>query len=436
MMKNLRIKFIVAFLCIMLISGFCSLIISTIIFSPSIEKESRNSQKKIVDTIIELKDKTEFTLNKIIDLSNKDGYDVEIVSNLFEDINIDYNIPNKEFIQIKKSSIPIVDTILKIDDNYVKISNSFNDRAKHYRAILGGGIALIISIIIATIISGIISKKVLKPIRELNKATYEVAKGNFNIKVDIPRDHEFGLLTRNFNKMVKELNGIETLRSDFVSNVSHEIKTPLASIQGFAKLVQDSSFSDDERSEFAEIIINESARLSKLSSNILKLSKLENQDIITEKTQFSLDEQIRCAILIMEAEWNEKNIELDIELEKVNIIENEDLLQQVWLNLIGNAIKFTSDGGKIKIKLMNFEDEILIKISDNGIGMSEETKKHIFEKFYQGDKAHLSNGNGLGLALVKRIIELCNGRIKVDSKLGEGTTFTIRLNKSVNLIEI
>ncbi len=436
MMKNLRIKFIVAFLCVMLISGFCSLIISTIIFSPSIEKESRNSQKKIVDTIIELKDKTEFSLEKIIDLSNKDRYDVEIISNLSEKIGINYDISNNQFIQIKKSSIPIVETILKIDDGYIKISNAFNDRAKHYRAIFGGGTALIISIIISTIISGIISKKVLKPIRELNKATYEVAKGNFDVKVDIPRDHEFGLLTKNFNKMVKELNGIETLRSDFVSNVSHEIKTPLASIQGFAKLVQDRSFSDDERSEFAEIIINESARLSKLSSNILKLSKLENQDIITEKTKFPLDEQIRCAILIMESEWNEKNIELDIELEEVEIIENEDLLQQVWLNLIGNAIKFTNDGGKIRIKLMNFEDEILIKISDNGIGMSEETKKHIFEKFYQGDKAHLSNGNGLGLALVKRIIELCNGKIKVDSKVGEGTTFTIRLNKSVNLIEV
>jgi len=229
--------------------------------------------------------------------------------------------------------------------------------------------------------------------------------------------------------MVHELSSIETLRNDFVSNVSHEIKTPIASIQGFAKLIQDKNLNDDERSEFTDIIISELSRLSKLTSNILKLSKLENQEVITGKAEFALDEQIRCAILIMEPEWSEKGIDLDIDLDKVSIIGNEDLLQQVWLNIIGNAIKFTEKGGTIGIKLMDLQDKIVIKVSDNGVGMNEETQRHIFDKFYQGDKSHLSKGNGLGLSLVKRIIELCDGEIKVRSKLYYGTTFTIGLPK-------
>jgi len=289
--------------------------------------------------------------------------------------------------------------------------------------------AILISILIATIISGLISEKVLRPVRELSKATKEVAKGDFSVRVVVPKDYEFGFLTENFNKMVNELNSIETLRNDFVSNVSHEIKTPLASIQGFAKLLQDDNFSVDERKEFTDIIINESIRLSKLTSNILKLSKLENQEINTQKVEFSLDEQIRCAILIMEQEWNQKNLSLDIELDEVNIVENEDLLQQVWINLIGNAIKFTEDGGRISVKLKDFNERVVVEISDSGIGMNEETIRHMFDKFYQGDRSRLSEGNGLGLSLVRRIIDLCGGKIYIKSELGAGTTLIVELKK-------
>ncbi len=429
MRKNLRVKFVVILLLMMIVSGICSLIISALMFSGNIEKESKNAQRKVVDTIIELYDNTDFTLNKIIELSNNDRYEVILINDLHEYAGTADTLHEREFLQIKTKRLPIINTILKVDDRYIKISNSFNEKSVHIRAFFLTITSLIISTVIATIISGIASKRILRPIRTLSKATEEVAKGNFSVKIGIPKDYEFSLLAKNFNKMVHELSSIETLRNDFVSNVSHEIKTPIASIQGFAKLIQDKNLDDDERSEFTDIIISESSRLSKLTSNILKLSKLENQEVITGKAEFALDEQIRCAILIMEPEWSEKGIDLDIDLDKVSIIGNEDLLQQVWLNIIGNAIKFTGKGGTIGIKLMDLKDKIVIKVSDNGVGMNEETQRHIFDKFYQGDKSHLSKGNGLGLSLVKRIIELCDGEIKVRSKLYYGTTFTIGLPK-------
>ncbi|WP_346878481.1 MULTISPECIES: HAMP domain-containing sensor histidine kinase [unclassified Clostridium] len=429
MRKNLRVKFVVILLLMMIVSGICSLIISALMFSGNIEKESKNAQRKVVDTIIELYDNTDFTLNKIIELSNNDRYEVILINDLHEYAGTADTLHEREFLQIKTKRLPIINTILKVDDRYIKISNSFNEKSVHIRAFFLTITSLIISTVIATIISGIASKRILRPIRTLSKATEEVAKGNFSVKIGIPKDYEFSLLAKNFNKMVHELSSIETLRNDFVSNVSHEIKTPIASIQGFAKLIQDKNLDDDERSEFTDIIISESSRLSKLTSNILKLSKLENQEVITGKAEFALDEQIRCAILIMEPEWSEKGIDLDIDLDKVSIIGNEDLLQQVWLNIIGNAIKFTEKGGTIGIKLMDLKDKIVIKVSDNGVGMNEETQRHIFDKFYQGDKSHLSKGNGLGLSLVKRIIELCDGEIKVRSKLYYGTTFTIGLPK-------
>jgi len=429
MRKNLRVKFVVILLLMMIVSGICSLIISALMFSGNIEKESKNAQRKVVDTILELYDNTDFTLNKIIELSNNDRYEVILINDLHEYAGTADKLHEREFLQIKTKRLPIINTILKVDDRYIKISNSFNEKSVHIRAFFLTITSLIISTLIATIISGIASKRILRPIRTLSKATEEVAKGNFSVKIGIPKDYEFALLAKNFNKMVHELSSIETLRNDFVSNVSHEIKTPIASIQGFAKLIQDKNLDDDERSEFTDIIISESSRLSKLTSNILKLSKLENQEVITGKAEFALDEQIRCAILIMEPEWSEKGIDLDIDLDKVSIIGNEDLLQQVWLNIIGNAIKFTEKGGTIGIKLMNLQDKIAIKVSDNGVGMNEETRRHIFDKFYQGDKSHLSEGNGLGLSLVKRIIELCDGEIKVRSKLNYGTTFTIELPK-------
>jgi signal transduction histidine kinase len=227
--------------------------------------------------------------------------------------------------------------------------------------------------------------------------------------------------------MTKELKGIEYLRKDFISSVSHEFKTPIASIQGFAKLLQNNDLTEEERQEYTQIIIEETTRMSKLSSNILNLSRLENQGMIENKTIFSLDEQIRKSILLLELEWCEKNIDFDIELDPVQFIGDEELLQQVWINLLSNAIKFSNENGKIVVRLYQVESMVKVKIIDTGIGMDEEVQKRIFEKFYKADTAHSFEGNGLGLSLVKRIIDLCNGKIYLKSNPGKGTTFTVEL---------
>jgi signal transduction histidine kinase len=434
MMKNLRVKLVALIVMMMLISGVCTILISVLISSESLVKESKDSQVEIVNTVLDLSENTDYSVDKISELSSNRMYRVSKIEDLSKYKDEAVKLKNGEYSQIRLKGMPIVKTVLKVDDNYLVISTCYNRNNEHFKGFLITGTAITISIIIATVISGVISKRVLSPVRALSRATEEVAKGDFSVRVDIPKDYEFGFLTENFNKMVHELSSIETLRNDFVSNVSHEIKTPLASIQGFAKLLQDNNFSEEEKKEFTDIIISESTRLSKLTSNILKLSKIENQEINTKKVEFSLDEQIRCAILIMEQEWSRKNINLDIDLEEVNIVENEDLLQQVWINLIGNAIKFTEDGGYVSIKLEDYIDKIEVEITDSGIGMTEDIQRHMFDKFYQGDRSHLSEGNGLGLSLAKRIIDICGGKIYIKSELGVGTTFTIELRKDKDTI--
>jgi signal transduction histidine kinase len=256
-----------------------------------------------------------------------------------------------------------------------------------------------------------------------------VGKGNFNIKLDENKYHvdELKEMSHNFNIMVRELNNIETFRSDFITNVSHEFKTPLASIEGYTMLLQSDNLTEDEKSEYTKKILNNTKRLSNLVGIILQISRLENQGIIAEKNKFKLDEQLRQALLLFESKWTSKNIDLDLDLDQITFYGNEELLMQVWANIFSNAIKFTPESGTITCSLKKSDGFTIITISDNGIGMSEDTKKHIFEKFYQGDKSHSSEGNGLGLALVKRIIDLCGGTIEVYSEHGTGSIFTVKL---------
>lgn len=285
--------------------------------------------------------------------------------------------------------------------------------------------------LISAIIMFIAGKSISRPLKELSLATQKVSLGDFDVQVEVNDEchSEVAQLAKSFNSMVTELKSNELLRNDFISNVSHEFKTPLATVNGFARLLQDDSCSDDEVKEYASIIESETNRLTVLCSNILKLSKLENQTIQTKSTAFSLDEQIRNAIIMLENDWVQKDIELDLDLEDTYFYGNEELLLQVWLNLLTNAIKFSHQGGKVSVVLKNNEDSVLVSVTDNGIGMSEETMKHAFDKFYQGDTAHSTRGNGLGLALVQKIVQISGGTVTVKSKLGEGSCFEVKLNK-------
>jgi signal transduction histidine kinase len=282
--------------------------------------------------------------------------------------------------------------------------------------------------VISTFFTLIIGHRILRPIETLIDATKKVAKGDFSIRLDenFPED-EVRNMNIHFNKMVGELNGIETLRNDFIVNVSHEFKTPIASIEGYATLLQDSTLTEEERYEYAQMILDSARQLSSLSGNILKLSEFESQKIMPEKSFFSLDEQIREALLFLESKWSKKNLEIDLALPSITYFGNEEFLMHVWLNIYGNAIKFTPENGIISTSIEKLDTGIYISISDTGIGMTEEVKKHIYEKFYQGDSTRNSEGNGLGLTLVKRIIDMMEGTIEVQSEIGKGTTFTVWL---------
>lgn len=287
---------------------------------------------------------------------------------------------------------------------------------------------IFVSLIIGFMFSIYISKKFLRPINILQGAMNEVKNGNFNIKIDNIYHNETKDLIDNFNLMVGELRKSETLKTDFISNVSHEFKTPLSSIQGYATLLQDETLSKEDRDKYTKYIIDSTKKLNVLVGNILKISKIDNQKIVIEPTLFSLDEQIRECILNLEKEWSSKNIDLDIDLEEMKIKTDKVLLENVWNNVIGNAIKYSNENGKVDIKGYQENNQIIIKIRDYGEGIKEENLPYIFNKFYQGDSSRASEGNGLGLSLVKGILDLIGGEIRVTSKVNEGSEFTIVLN--------
>ncbi len=272
--------------------------------------------------------------------------------------------------------------------------------------------------------------RVFAPLEELSEASKQVAKGDFNIQVTYQgRLEELGSTIDNFNRMVKELNSVEIMRNDFIANVSHEFKTPLAAITGYATFLQDSELSQKEKDEYIRKIFFNVDKLNELTENILQLSKLEHQQFLNEPVCYRLDEQLREAIVLLEPKWGRKKTVFDLDLPEVEYIGQKSLLFHVWMNVIGNAIKYTEENGTIEVCLKETEEYCEIIIKDNGIGMTEETMKHIFEKFYQADTSRKAQGNGLGLALCREIINKCGGKIIVESELGVGSVFIIQLLK-------
>ncbi|AKL96126.1 signal transduction histidine kinase [Clostridium aceticum] len=288
-------------------------------------------------------------------------------------------------------------------------------------------VLMLVGVAIGTAITALLSRWMLKPVRNLIEAVDNVAKGDFTVRVNGSNIPELETLAVSFNKMARKLEGIELLRTDFVNNFSHEFKTPIVSIKGFVRILQDETLTAEERREYLDIIIQESERLAELSTNVLNLSKIETVEIINEKKIYALDEQIRLAILMLEPKWSAKNLTMEVDLESINIYNNAHLLQHIWVNLLDNAIKFTDSGEIIQVSLTRVGLSIRFCIRDNGQGMDEETMQRIFDKFYQGDASRSMTGNGLGLTLVKKIIDLTGGSIEVDSSSGKGSVFTILL---------
>lgn len=271
----------------------------------------------------------------------------------------------------------------------------------------------------------------LSPIRKLGKAMRNVAQGDFKIQLPTrSKIHDIEEINENFNLMVRALDATEVLQSDFVSNVSHEFKTPITAIEGYAMLLQGTPDMTGEQQEYVDKILLNTQRLSGLIGNVLLLSKIENQAIHSTPRTYQLDEQIRKVIMFYEHQWTEKELELDVELDSVQFSGDESLMFHVWSNLISNAIKFNVPGGLLRLRLTRKNDCIIFAIEDDGPGIIPEDLEHIFEKFYQADSSHKQEGNGLGLALVKRILNVCGGEITVENRLEGGSRFTVSLHEN------
>lgn len=266
-----------------------------------------------------------------------------------------------------------------------------------------------------------------KETNTLSDAIQRVAGGDYTARISLEKTGQMLPIYEGFNKMCSELESVRILRNDFVNQYSHEFRTPIASINGFAELLLEKELPEKEQRQYLEIIAEESERLTRLAGNTILLSKLSSQQIITDMEEYDLSEQIRQCSIILSKSWMEKKIEFNGEFSSVTYLGNKELMQHLWLNILGNAVKYTPVGGEITVKVQKGEERVLVSVSDTGEGISEETQEHLFDPYYQGESAYSRHGLGLGLSIAKRITELCNGTISVESRLSEGSTFVVVL---------
>ncbi|MBR4972281.1 MAG: HAMP domain-containing histidine kinase [Oscillospiraceae bacterium] len=290
---------------------------------------------------------------------------------------------------------------------------------------------VVVSLLVGSVVTLFISKYFFAPIKKLGKAMEQVADGDFSVRLDEKSSSkEIMEVYSGFNMMAHELRATEILQTDFVSNVSHEFKTPINAIEGYSMLLQDSENLSPEQQQYIDKIVFNTSRLSSLVGSILLLSKLENQQIPTGQTCYRLDEQIRQSIVAQEAAWEKKELEFDVNLDRVEYVGNEPMMRHVWDNLISNAIKFSPIGGLVCMRLRDQNGILEFTISDEGPGISDDALKHIFDKFYQADSSHKEEGNGLGMALVKRILAIEGGTVRAENRENNGARITVTLRKS------
>ena len=287
-------------------------------------------------------------------------------------------------------------------------------------------------VVLVTLVNFLFTRFIYRYLDKISDAMQKVADGDYTVRLDAEKDQPFRELYRNFNTMAEELGGVEMLKNDFINGYAHELRTPITSINGFAEMLlnDDGTLSREEKRSYLEIIASESRRLADLAGNSLLMSRLDTQKIIPDKKPFSLDEQLRRCSILLSGQWTEKDLDMTMDLDEAVYVGDYDLMQHLWINLLTNAVKYTPKGGSIIVTLKNEEKFIAVSVADTGKGIPPEDRERIFDKYYQTDKSHSKRGLGLGLAICKRIVQLCNGTLEVESEVGEGSTFTVRLPKS------
>ncbi|MBP1965248.1 HAMP domain-containing sensor histidine kinase [Paenibacillus aceris] len=454
MIKSLYLRVVLTFLAVVVVSVSVAFPLATLFFRSLITSEFQDEMLTIGSQIVKLSEDMQvrqldtfvtesnrFNENYIFTLFNENGEPMTVVSlnkNGVPRINaaevafvlkgsvfksLDYGMI-RDPLSDMKVGIP-----LKVGDKtfalFIHPNLSEATRRQVQTAIIT---VLVIVLVVGSLLILVASRYLVNPLNKLTLATQRLARGNFNVHVTVKQKDELGQLADSFNHMAGELKQLEQMRQDFVSNVSHEFQTPLTSIRGFSKALRGSEIEESERLRYLEIIERESDRLSRLSDNLLKLASLESEHHPFHRTTFDLDEQLRRIVVFYEPLWSEKQLDMDLSLPRVKISADADQLNQVWMNLIGNAVKFTPAGGHIFIKLVPLRDRVQVWIQDNGIGMSEEDQGRIFERFFKVDQARQRDtGSGLGLAIVRKIIDLHQGTIEVQSQEGKGSQFLVTI---------
>ncbi|MEK4854604.1 HAMP domain-containing sensor histidine kinase [Paenibacillus sp. FSL H7-0756] len=447
MIKTLYVRIILTFLGIIVFSVICSFFIGLYVFQKQISYEAQNEMITVGREIIHRYDDAKPTdtdefLNSMVKVS---AHPIHLYHPSGE--HTFYGLPDSPAVTITPDAVRQVlqgkvyrsstednDTfigmpfMLKGEWRAMFLQYSAENEHIVNRLVL---FVLLLVLVLGSVCIVVAARYLVEPIKALTNATRRLAKGDFEVNLRMNRVDEIGELTQSYVEMAGELKQLEQMRQDFVSNVSHEIQTPLTSISGFAKALQNNDLiAEEERKDYLDIIIAESGRLSRLSDNLLKLASLDSEHHPFAAVSFRLDEQIRTIVVTCEPQWSARSLVIDLELpEAVNMTGDEDQLKQVWMNLLSNSIKFTPEGGKIRIRIDHSAAEVAVTISDNGIGISPEEQGAVFQRFYTVDKSRngSNNGNGLGLAIVKKIVSLHQGSIEVDGAAGEGTTIIVRL---------
>lgn len=394
----------------------------------NVQSELQLQQKALALYLLEIDERTDLSLDTMLDMID-DVEDTHVEQVDMGDVSLPANLTSalkeRRFFSVLDDLTDSPVTYVLMEEGVVRISSLYR------QSLFGVAFVRVISaslsfLAVFVLMTTFASFRLSKPVQVITRAHEMVQEGDFSVR--LPDDHpgELGELMRSFNDMTEALSSTAYLQKDFISSISHEFKTPIASIRGFARLLQMPGLTEEQKAEYIDLIAQESDRLSRLSETLLRLSALEQQTTPANLTTFSLDEQLRQVILRLEPTWSARNIGWQLDLQEVTLTSDQELLNQVWVNIIQNAIKFSPNGSEIAVRVYR-SGNAFVEIEDHGCGMTEEARQRIFDKFYQADKSRRQEGVGLGLSLVKRIVDMMGGTVTVESTLGEGSTFRVAL---------